>query len=126
MASNSENLIGVTFVSIFASIVVVALLLLTFAVFKQRELQPLKIKSPRLLIITLVANILFVVLMSLIEINAEVCTKRACNQGLVDTARVSGYLLVCYVEPLLLISYTFRYLRIKRIFDAQQQYFETQ
>lgn len=69
---------------------------------------------------SLAALAVFVLFMTLIEINAEVCNMQNCHIGLNDTARVCGYLLVCCVEPLLLISYTFRYLRIKRIFDAQK------
>ena len=38
--------------------------------------------------------------------------------GLVDTAEVCGYLLVCCSEPLLMMSYGARFLRVRRIFDA--------
>jgi len=37
-------------------------------------------------------------------------------------ANTAGYLLICLSEPLLLLSYVLRFLRIKRIFDAKQIY----
>jgi hypothetical protein len=108
---------GSIVVIVVSALVVIALSVLAVFVRIQREVQPLKIKSPTLLFVFLIANIAFVALICLIQINAEVC-QTTCDQGLEDTAKTSGYLLVCLVEPLLLISYMFRFLRIKRIFDA--------
>jgi len=41
---------------------------------------------------------------------------------MINMANSVGYLLICLSEPLLLLSYLLRFLRIKRIFDAKQIY----
>lgn len=41
---------------------------------------------------------------------------------MLNTARVAGYLLVSFAEPLLILAYLFRFLRIKKIFDAQAMF----
>lgn len=84
-----------------------------------------------LITIFLCSNILFLVLLFLVTINAEVCNSSgpynlSCNDNLQYTAQISGLLLVCFAEPLVLISYMFRFLRIKRVFDAQLIYFQTE
>jgi hypothetical protein len=40
-----------------------------------------------------------------------------------NSARIAGLLLVCFSEPLILLSYSARFLRVRRIFDAQNIYF---
>ena len=42
-----------------------------------------------------------------------------------DTSKVIGLLIVCFSEPLLIVSYALRFIRIHRIFDAQERYFKT-
>jgi hypothetical protein len=39
-------------------------------------------------------------------------------------SRISGYFLVSFAEPLCIITYLLRFVRIKKIFDAQNEYFE--
>jgi hypothetical protein len=103
----------------------IALGALTTLVVKRKEIQPLKIKSPLLLAIFLVANMITIVLIMFVMINVEVCyAKASCNSGLRSLAETCGYLLVCFSEPLLLLSFMFRFVRIRKIFDAQQIYFE--
>lgn len=62
---------GSTVATIISCVVVIGLTVLAAFVLKRREIQPLKIKSPRLLFVTLIANVIFVVLMTLVQINAE-------------------------------------------------------
>lgn len=54
-------------------IVMIALTALTVVVIKKKDNQALKIKSPLLLIIFMCANIVSVVLLCLVYLNAEVC-----------------------------------------------------
>ena len=97
---------------------------ITFLVFKRKEMQPLKIKSPQLLAIFLVGNMVTVLLLFIVSINVEVCYADGCRDGLKTLAETCGYLLVCFSEPLLLMSFLLRFVRIRKIFDAQQIYFE--
>jgi len=92
-------------------------------IFAQKDKQALKIKSPLLLTVFMCANILTIVLLLIVYLNAEICT-RGCSDGLMYVSGVSGYLLVSFAEPMCIISYLVRFLRIKKIFDAQQEYFE--
>lgn len=87
-------------------------------VLRRKEMQPLKIKSPTLLAIFLVANMLTVVLLMLIMINVEECYIGNCKPGLRSIAETCGYLLVCLAEPLLILSFLMRFVRIRKIFDA--------
>ena len=49
----------------------IALTILAVMVFKRREIQPLKLKSPQLLTLFLVGNVLTVVFLALIQLNVE-------------------------------------------------------
>ena len=89
-------------------------LVLTAFVVLRKEHQPLKLKSPMLLTIFLLGNIATIVLITLIYINAEVE-----GEMLVQSARVSGYMMVCFSEPMLLLAFCLRYVRVRKIFDAQ-------
>jgi hypothetical protein len=55
----------------------IALGALTTLVLKRKEIQPLKIKSPLLLAIFLVANMITIVLIMFVMINVEVCYAKA-------------------------------------------------
>lgn len=44
---------------------------------------------------------------------------------MINLANTAGYLLICLSEPLLLLSYLLRFLRIRRIFDAKQIYVDS-
>lgn len=100
---------------------VIALAVLMFYVLKRKDMQALKIKSPTLLAVFLGADILSIILLLIVYLNTEVCgsNEDTCSNVLVNMAKASGYLLVCFAEPLLIVSYVLRFLRIKRIFDAQ-------
>lgn len=91
-------------------------------------MQPLKIKSPLLLVAFLVGNIVTVFLLYLVVLNVELsqCTPTPCptRTPAVRTAQVCGLLLVCLSEPFMLLSFLLRFIRIRKIFDAQQIYFE--
>jgi hypothetical protein len=108
-----------TFVVIGTFITILVLGALSFLVIKRKEMQPLKIRSPILLAIFLIGNIVTVVLLMIVMINVEVCyAKGVCVEGLRTLAETCGYLLVCFAEPLLLLSFLLRFVRIRKIFDA--------
>lgn len=72
----------------------------------------------------MVANIITVSFLCLLQLNVELAASKGLNTGLEDVAEVCGYLLVCLSEPLLMLSYGARFLRVRRIFDAQKIYFD--
>jgi hypothetical protein len=65
--------LSATFVILSTLLTLVALGALTVLVFKRKEIQPLKIKSPLLLAIFLVGNMVTVLLIMFVMINVEVC-----------------------------------------------------
>jgi hypothetical protein len=100
------------------------LLILTIVIAMRKDMQSLKMQSPMLLVFFLIGTIFHIALITVVYANAEVCVDITCETPLSDTAKIAGYLVVCFAEPLLFTSYMFRFLRIKRIFDAQQEYFK--
>jgi hypothetical protein len=56
---------------VFSGFVFAGLCALAYLVWKRREMQALKIKSPTLLTIFLIANIATVVLLTLVQLNLE-------------------------------------------------------
>jgi membrane-associated HD superfamily phosphohydrolase len=124
MVKASSGLTTNALITLIVSIAtIVGLTLLAIMVYSRREVQPLKIKSPTLLTLFIIANILTVALLCLVQLNIETCTVK-CIPALQDAAKTAGYLLVCLTEPLVILSFTIRYFRIKKIFDAQKEYFE--
>ena len=118
-AAGSPWSLSATLITLGTFISLLVLGALVFLVIKRKEMQPLKIKSPLLLAIFLVGNMITVVLLMLVSINVEVCyAKGSCNTGLQKLAETCGYLLVCFAEPLLLLSFLLRFVRIRKIFDA--------
>jgi len=103
---------------------VIGLSILNYLVFSRRNNQALKIKSPLLLTVFLSADILSIILLTIVYVSAEVSVPGV-ESLFSKIAKIAGYFLVCFAEPMLIVSYTLRFLRIKRIFDAQQKYFET-
>ena len=73
---------------VFSGLAFAALCGLTYLVWKKREMQALKIKSPTLLTIFLIANIATVVLLSLVQLNLELyySSGAATRAGLRDAA----------------------------------------
>lgn len=70
----------------------------------------------------LVANAVTIFFLSILQVNTLYCVE-TCRVWLKDTAKVVGILLVCFSEPLVIVSYSLRFVRIHRIFEAQEQYF---
>lgn len=123
-STNSGSSAGLVLITIGTIIGLSILGALTFLVIKRKEMQPLKIKSPQLLSIFLIGNIVTIIFLFFVSVNVEVCYIKSCNNGLKRISETCGYLLVCLSEPLLLLSFLLRFVRIRKIFDAQQIYFE--
>ena len=75
-----------------------------------------------------------IVFITLIAVNAEVQAEAGgCDpaqgeceyQGIEDTAQICGYLMVCFSQPLIFLAYAARFLRVRKVFDAQVVYFKT-
>ena len=102
-----------------------SILFMVIQVAKYRDTQPLRIKSPTLMSTFLVANAVTILFLSTLLVNCLFCTRETCYVWLKDTSKVTGLLIVCFSEPLLIVSYSLRFVRIHRIFDAQEKYFQT-
>jgi len=128
-STNSGSSAGLVLITIGTIIGLSILGALTFLVIKRKEMQPLKIKSPQLLSIFLIGNIVTIIFLFFVSVNVEVYYMNGSdasnsNNGLKKLSETCGYLLVCLSEPLLLLSFLLRFVRIRKIFDAQQIYFE--
>ena len=70
-------------------------------------------------------------MVAVIQIEQESCVNSkdgkeidSCEHyGLQVTALLFGFLVMCMAEPLAVSSYILRAVRLKKIFDAQQEYF---
>lgn len=115
----------------------VAFLVLTaIAVFKRGEIQPLKIRSSKLLFVSVLANLTIVVMAYVIQMAQEICINQTDN---IDTfthhckiyslellGLLFGMLIISTAEPLAFVSQVLRAIRLRRIIDAQQSYFNEQ
>ena len=124
-AAAPSTLAEVYMTQIVAYLAAATILVMVFQVAKHRESQPLRIKSPTLLSTFLVANALTILFLSTLQLNSLYCSRDSCVVWLQDTSKVIGLLIVCFSEPLLIVSYALRFIRIHRIFDAQERYFKT-
>jgi hypothetical protein len=93
-------------------------------IYKRRDLQSLKIRSPSLLTLFLIGNVFTILLLFLVQENVELAFTGASSDAWVGAADTAGYLIVCFSEPLVLLSYSARFIRVRRIFDAQNIYFK--
>ena len=124
-AAAPSTLAEVYMTQIVAYLAAATILVMVFQVAKHRESQPLRIKSPTLLSTFLVANALTILFLSTLQLNSLYCSRDSCVVWLQDTSKVIGLLIVCFSEPLLIVSYALRFISIHRIFDAQERYFKT-
>lgn len=94
-------------------------------------MQPLKIKSPQLMLLSLFANLFIIVSVSVIQISEELCVNAGniedsgvCSYGILEVLAISfGYILIGFTEPLAIVSYVLRAFRLRSIYDAQLTYF---
>ena len=69
--------------------------------------------------------------MSVVQYEQEICVnsldekdfQQCVSYGLQVVALLCGFLVLCIGEPLTLVSYVLRAVRLRKIFDAQQVYF---
>jgi TctA family transporter len=125
-----SNAASETLTIVFSIIAILALATLGYGVHMQANVQPIKIKSPKLILLFIFANILAILLLCIVQLNEDKCIQNTveietCKKGaLLLTAQICGYLFVCFVEPLIMMAFLIRYMRITKIFEAQQIYFE--
>ena len=97
----------------------------------RKEMQSLKIKSPRLMLLSIFANLFIIISVSVIQLSEEKCVNQTsesegfvCDYHILEVFSLSfGYILIGFTEPLAIISYVLRAFRLRRIFDAQLKYF---
>ena len=116
---------------ILATISFIYILILMVLLIMRREMQPLKIKSPRLMLLSIFANLLIIMSVTVIQLTEEECVNKKnidqsalCNHHILEvTSLCLGYVLIGFTEPLAVIAYVLRAFRLRRIFDAQLYYF---
>ena len=111
---------GVSMVYVIALIV----LILT-----RREMLPIKIKSPRLMLLSIFANLFIIISVSIIQVSEEHCVNtyqqsqaeenEICKYKILETfSIILGYVIIGFTEPLAVIAYVLRAIRLRDIYDA--------
>ena len=110
-----------------ASISVVYVAILTVLIYCRQEMQPLKIKSPRLLLMCVFANLFIIISVSIIQLAEEKCVNTIgaedadgiCVWHILEVISfIFGYVCVGFTEPLAFVAYVLRAFRLRKIFDA--------
>lgn len=126
--SKTASLTLILVLSCFSIIYVIGLMILIIA---RKEMQPLKIKSPRLMLLSIFANLFIIISVSTIQLSEEECVNSGegddsfvCELHVLEIFSLSfGYILIGFTEPLAIISYVLRAFRLRSIYDAQLTYF---
>ena len=122
---------SLTLILVLAAFSVVYVMILMVLIFYRKEMQPLKIKSPRLMLLSVFANLCIIISVSVIQLSEEKCVNIdeesggfVCDYHILEVFSLSfGYILIGFTEPLAIISYVLRAFRLRRIYDAQLKYF---
>ena len=120
-----------TNIVILCTVVVISITFLGFTMFylfKRGDIQPLKIRSSKLLIVSVLANLLIVFQIFIVQLSQELCVNK---EGTFDTSAyrckfkgleifglIFGFLIIGACEPLSLISQILRAVRLRKIIDA--------
>lgn len=107
------------------------IVLLMVLILYRREVQPLKIKSPRLMLLSMFGNLWIIISVSIIQVTEEKCINKAsvdkigiCDHNILLVVSLClGYMMIGFTEPLAIVAYVLRAFRLRRIFDAQLCYF---
>lgn len=121
-----DNIIVLTTVSL---LVAIFLAVTAFIVHRRGDIQPLKIRSSKLLFVSVVANLMIVVQVFVIQLSQEVCINTTDNFDTIQNrckyeylelfGLLFGFLIISTAEPLAFVSQVLRAIRLRRIIDAQ-------
>ena len=112
------------------SIVYVATIMMLILL--RQEKQPLKIKSPRLMLLCIFANLTIIISVSVVQLSEEKCINEdggttadgVCKWHVLEMFSLCfGYILLGFTEPLSVIAYVLRSFRLRSIYDAQLTYY---
>ena len=114
-----------------AGVSICYIVLLMVLILYRREVQPLKIKSPRLMLLSMFANLWIIISVSIIQVTEEKCINKVsvekselCDHNILLVVSLClGYMMIGFTEPLAIVAYVLRAFRLRRIFDAQLCYF---
>ena len=114
--------------SVLLGVLTLVFLALLTLLWKRRNSQPLKKKSPNLIIISTAGNMLFCLVMLLQQVLFYGCLVRsdlpACQDATVSNLNcLLGLSLLSVCEPLCIVPYYLRSTRLYWIFKAQEYYF---
>ena len=111
-----------------ATVSIVYVTVLIFLIIKRREMLPIKIKSPKLMLLSITANLFIILAVGVIQLSEEQCVNLAkndtdlptiCNWHILEVfGIIFGYVIIGCAEPLAIISYVLRAFRLRRIYDA--------
>ena len=118
----------------FAAIAIAGIIALMVLITIRRDVQPLKIKSPRLMLLSMFGNLIIIFSVCIIQVTEEKCINiqtvhksQLCEANILLAISLSlGYMMIGFTEPLAIIAYVLRAFRLRRIFDAQLCYFKTE
>jgi len=115
--------------SVLLGVISIVFLVLLVLLCKRKNNQPLKKKSPNLIIISTLGNMLFCVVMLLQQILFYGCLVRsdlpACQNSTISNVNcLLGLSLLSVCEPLCVVPYYLRSTRLYWIFKAQEYYFQ--
>ena len=114
-----------------AGVSICYIVLLMVLILYRREVQPLKIKSPRLMLLSMFGNLWIIISVSIIQVTEEKCINKVsvdksemCDHNILLVVSLClGYMMIGFTEPLAIVAYVLRAFRLRRIFDAQLCYF---
>lgn len=126
LLSIKDNIVVLTTVTLM----VAAFLIVTaIIVYRRGDIQPLKIRSSKLLLVSIIANLFIVIQVYVIQLSQEVCInntdnfdtiKNRCKYDWLELfGLLFGVLIISTSEPLAFVSQVLRAIRLRRIIDAQ-------
>jgi hypothetical protein len=137
---NQDDALGVKdniiILSAVVGVVIAFLVLTSVLVFRRGDLQPLKIRSSKLLFVSILANLFIVIQIYVVQLANELCINSKDNFDTLTShckyfsleviGLLFGFLIISTCEPLTFVSQVLRAIRLRRIIDAQQSYFNEQ
>ncbi len=115
--------------SVLLGLIVLVMFILLTLLIMRRKYQPLKKKSPNLIILSCLGNFAFCLCLLVLETTYQSCqidtTSSVClSKGFTQFNCLLGFALLSMCEPLSIMPYVLRSIRLYVIFRAQEYYFQ--
>ena len=124
----SQQLTFLILNSVLLGVVLIIMILIMVLLVLRQHYQPLKKRSPKLIMLSCVGNFLFCLCLLLEEIQFNDCRinsdSEVCNSpAFAGINCFLGFILLSFCEPMAVIPYILRSIRLYVIFKAQEYYF---